>query len=218
MEQKRVSEELHDGVLGKMLGARMMLLGLNKKTDPEAIGERAKAISILQNVESEVRSISHELSHAAYQKIHNFILSIKDLVKTIQSASNINIDFEFTDELDWDALSGEIKINLYRMVQETLQNSVKHASCKNINMIFYADESLLTVDIVDDGKGFVQKREKKGIGMRNMASRIKKINGTWNISSKVGQGTKVTFVIPLVSNDSQNAPSISPREPNLQEI
>ena len=44
MEQKRVSEELHDGVLGKMLGARMMLLGLNKKTDPEAIEGRAKAI------------------------------------------------------------------------------------------------------------------------------------------------------------------------------
>ncbi|MEP3210365.1 MAG: ATP-binding protein [Maribacter sp.] len=217
MEQKRVSEELHDGVLGKMLGARMMLLGLNKKTDPEAVAERAKAISILQDVEGEVRSISHELSHAAYQKIHNFILSIKDLTKTIQSASKINIDFKFTDELDWDALSGEIKINLYRMVQESIQNSVKHADCQNISMHFYADEAMLTVDIADDGKGFVPKRGKKGIGMRNMSSRIKKVNGTWDIKSEVGKGTTVTFVIPLVSNDSENAPSISPIEHNLQE-
>jgi len=219
MEQKRVSEELHDGVLGKMLGARMMLLGLNKKTDTEAMAERAKAISILQDVEGEVRSISHELSHAAYQKIHNFILSIKDLIHSIQSASKINIDFKFTDELDWDALTGEIKINLYRMIQESLQNSVKHAACKNIYMSFYADEAFLTVDIIDDGKGFVQKRGKKGIGMRNMASRIKKVNGTWNIESKVGKGTTVTFVIPLVSNNSENAPSISTtKEHNLQEV
>ncbi len=218
MEQKRVSEELHDGVLGKMLGARMMLLGLNKKTDPEAIGERAKAISILQDVEGEVRSISHELSHAAYQKIHNFILSIKDLVQTIEIASKINIDFNFTDELDWDALSGEIKINLYRMIQESLQNSVKHAACKNIFMNFYSNESLLTVSIVDDGKGFVQKRGKRGIGIRNMASRIKKVNGNWDIKSEVGKGTTVTFIIPLVSNDSENAPSISPKKSNLQEI
>lgn len=219
MEQKRVSEELHDGVLGKMLGARMMLLGLNKKIDTEAIAERAKAISILQDVEGEVRSISHELSHAAYQKIHNFILSIKDLVESVQSTSKIDIDFKFTDELDWDALSGEIKINLYRMVQESLQNSVKHAACKNIYMNFYADEALLTIDIADDGKGFVPKRGKRGIGMRNMSSRIRKVNGTWNIKSKVGKGTTVSFIIPLVSNDSEHVPSISPIiEHNLQEI
>ena len=219
MEQKRVSEELHDGVLGKMLGARMMLIGLNKKINPEAIAERAKAISILQDVEGEVRSISHELSHAAYQKIHNFILSIKELVQTIQSSAKINIDFKFTEELDWDALSGEIKINLYRIVQESLQNSVKHAVCENIYINFYADEALLTIDIADDGKGFVQKRGKRGIGMRNMSSRIKKVNGTWNIKSKVGKGTTVTFIIPLVSNDSENAPRITAEtEPNLQEV
>lgn len=218
MEQKRVSEELHDGVLGKMLGARMMLIGLNKKTDPEAIAERAKAISILQDVEGEVRSISHELSHAAYQKIHNFILSIKDLTQTIQSSSKINIDFKFTEELEWDALSSDIKINLYRMVQESLQNSVKHAACKNIHMSFYTDETSLAVNIADDGKGFVQRRGKKGIGMRNMASRIKKLNGTWSIKSELGKGTTVTFLIPLDSNDSENAPSISPIIRNLQEI
>ncbi|MEX0273470.1 MAG: tetratricopeptide repeat protein, partial [Flavobacteriaceae bacterium] len=69
-EQKRISEELHDGVLGKMLGARMVLTGLNKKQDEGAIAERAGAIESLRAVEVEVRSLSHELSHAAYEKIH----------------------------------------------------------------------------------------------------------------------------------------------------
>ena len=204
MEQKRISEELHDGVLGKMLGARMMLIGLNKKVNEEAISERAKAISILQGVEGEVRSISHELSHAAYQKIHNFILSIKDLLKNIQSSSKIEFNFKFIETLDWDALSGDIKINLYRMVQEILQNSVKHSECTGITLNFTADVESLKITIADNGIGFLIKKGRKGIGMRNIASRIKKVNGTWNIDSEITKGTTVTLVIPIILNDNED--------------
>ncbi len=206
IEQKRISEELHDGVLGKMLGARMMLIGLNKKVDEEAIAERAKAISILQGVEGEVRSISHELSHAAYQKINNFVLSIQDLLKTIQSSSKIEINFKYAETLDWDALSGDIKINLYRMVQEILQNSVKHSECTVINLDFVADVEFLKITIADNGKGFVIKKGRKGIGMRNIASRIKKVDGTWSIDS-IGKGTTVKLVIPLILNKNDNEKS-----------
>ncbi len=203
LEQKRISEELHDGVLGKMLGARMMLLGLNKKNDPAAVAERARAISILQEVEGEVRAISHELSHAAYQKIDNFILSIKDLLQTVKNASNINIDFEYSSELDYDSLQGEIKINLYRMIQEIIQNAVKHAACNNIKLVFKEIKGLLKVTISDDGKGFIlNKGTKKGIGTRNIKSRIKKINGNWIIDSNLGKGTKVSLSIPIVNSNS----------------
>ena len=204
MEQKRISEELHDGVLGKMLGARMMLIGLNKKINEEAISERAKAISILQVIEGEIRSISHELSHAAYQKIHNFIMSIKDLIKTIQNSSEIEFNFKFVETLDWDALSGDIKINLYRMVQEILQNSVKHSKCTVIKLNFIADVEFLKITISDNGTGFLIKKGKKGIGMRNIASRIKKVNGTWNIDSQISKGTTITLVIPIVLNDNED--------------
>ncbi|VAW15853.1 diguanylate cyclase/phosphodiesterase (GGDEF & EAL domains) with PAS/PAC sensor(s) [hydrothermal vent metagenome] len=217
--QKRISEELHDGVLGRMLGARLRLIGLNKKADTEAISERAKAIAELQDVEREVRAISHELSHAAYQKIHTFILSIENLLKTIETSSKISIDFTHTDSLDWDKLSGDIKINLYRMVQESLQNAVKHAACKNISLYFHADNEHLKITIVDDGKGFSTKKGKKGIGMRNIASRIKKLNGTWNIDSEIGKGTQLTFVIPTVYNERAiDVTSIEIEEKNLQEI
>lgn len=215
-EQKRVSEELHDGVLGRMLGARMMLLGLNKKTDPEAIAERGKAISMLQDVEGEVRSISHELSHAAYQKIHNFILSIKDLLQSVESSSKIKIDFNHADDLDYDALTGEIKINLYRIIQESVQNAVKHAACKNINISFDADFESLNVVIADDGKGFVIEKGKKGIGTRNITSRIEKINGTWQVDSRLGKGTSVRLQIPIVANDNSNNIRIPQEE--LQEF
>ncbi len=198
LEQKRISEELHDGVLGKMLGARMVLTGLNKKTDEEAARERAIAISVLKDIEGEVRSISHELSHAAYQKIHNFISSIQELLKEVCSANTIEYDFTYNDELDWDALDGEIKINLYRMVQESLQNSVKHAECNTILVDFNTENNHLNVRIEDNGKGFTRSKRKKGIGTRNISSRIEKLRGTWKIDSTPGQGTKVVLSIPIV--------------------
>jgi signal transduction histidine kinase len=215
-EQKRVSEELHDGVLGRMLGARMMLLGLNKNTDPHAMAERGKAISMLQDVEGEVRSISHELSHAAYQKIHNFILSIKDLLQNVENSTKIKIEFIFADDLDYDALTGEIKINLYRIIQECVQNAFKHAACDHIKISFDADLETLRIVIADDGKGFVVKKGKKGIGTRNITSRVKKVNGTWQLDSIIGDGTKVNVQIPIVSYDNSN--NIRIAQEDLQEF
>ena len=197
MEQKRISEELHDGVLGKMLGARMVLTGLNKRNNEEAIQERAIAISALKDVEGEVRAISHELSHAAYQNINNFITSIKELLQSVGKSNGIAHAFEYDESFDWDSMNGDMKINLYRVIQETLQNAVKHAECKKILVNFVRSNDLLNVTIADDGKGFKAKTGKKGIGMRNIESRVSKLNGTWDINSVVDKGTTITFSIPL---------------------
>ncbi|EAR00385.1 ATP-binding protein [Maribacter sp. HTCC2170] len=216
MEQKRISEELHDGVLGKMLGARMVLTGLNKRSNEEAIEERASAIAALKDVEGEVRAISHELSHAAYQNINNFISSIQELMKNVGTANNIDHTFDYDEAFDWDSMSGDIKINLYRVVQETLQNAVKHSECKNILVSFVRDKNILNVTISDDGKGFKSKSGKKGIGMRNIESRIGKLNGNWDINSVVGEGTKITLNIPL--KESLDNPQILVEKQNLQKI
>jgi signal transduction histidine kinase len=214
MEQKRISEELHDGVLGKMLGARMVLTGLNKRTNEEAVEERAIAISALKDVEGEVRAISHELSHAAYQNINNFITSLIDLLQSVGNANGIEHDFDYDKSFDWDSMKGDMKINLYRIIQETLQNAVKHSACKKILVNFVRTNKLLIVTIADDGKGFKAKSGKKGIGMRNIESRVGKLNGTWDINSVVDKGTTITFNIPLM--DYIEHPKISVEEQVLK--
>lgn len=198
MEQKRISEELHDGVLGKMLGARMVLTGLNKKSDTDAIKERSNAISALKNVENEVRSISHELSHTAYQKINNFVNSIESLLSDTEANAKIKTVFNYDEDEDWDALMGDIKINVYRILQETLQNSVKHSGCENFFINFDRDEEFLTVAMGDDGKGFKLNKEKKGIGVRNISSRMAKLNGILSIDTAPGEGTNITLKIPIL--------------------
>lgn len=206
MEQKRISEELHDGVLGKMLGARMVLTGLNKKTGDEVIEARMEAIKALKNVEEEVRSISHELSHTAYQKINNFVNSIDTLLSSAKDNVNISTTFNYDEDEDYDALKGEIKINVYRMIQETLQNAIKHSGCNNFFVNFERSEEYLIVQMGDDGKGFNLDKERKGIGMRNISSRIEKLNGKWFVDSAPDQGTTLTLEIPLyfVESNTKN--------------
>lgn len=202
-EQKRISEELHDGILGQMNGIRMMLLGLNKKVDDNAISMRGEAIEKLQAVQEEIRTISHELNDASYQKFHNFIISIEELLKNICEAANIDYDLDYDEDLDWDALSGNIKINLYRIIQESLQNCIKHAFAKKVYLELDSTDHLLKVTLKDDGRGFDSKKEKKGIGHKNITSRVHKLNGEWKMKSKPGKGTMVTVQVPYALAQSE---------------
>ncbi|PRX54539.1 histidine kinase [Flagellimonas meridianipacifica] len=197
LEQKRISEELHDGVLGQMLGIRLVLTGLNEMADEKSVEQRAELIEKLRETEEEIRTISHELNNASYQKIHNFIVSLEDMINSIGASSGITCSFTYDSLLEWDSLEGDIKINAYRIVQESLQNCVKHANCKNAFVNFECENNFLKLSIKDDGKGFDINKGKRGIGLRNIISRVKKVNGTLDIESKKGKGTTIKVSIPM---------------------
>ncbi|MDC6364930.1 MULTISPECIES: sensor histidine kinase [Flavobacteriaceae] len=196
LEKKRVSEELHDGILGQMLGIRLILSGLNEKDDEASVEQRADLIEKLREVEEEIRTISHELSDASYQKIHNFIVSLEDLIEGISRSSGISSSFVYSPNVDWDNLQGDVKINIYRIIQESLQNCVKHAQCKNVAIDFGLYDGIFKLSISDDGVGFDSTKGKRGIGLRNVMSRVKKIKGTLKINSTKGKGTTLTVNIP----------------------
>jgi len=210
IEQKRISEELHDGILGQMLGVRLILTGLNKKTDEASIEQRADFIKKLQQLEEEVRTISHELNDASYQKIHNFISSIQDLITTINASAELNCEFTHDGGVDWDQLSGEVKINVYRIVQESIQNAIKHAQASFVKVNFAASEIGFKVTIADDGIGFETKKGKKGIGLKNIISRVHKINGALEIQSSPGEGTTISIETPGPELWNIKAPSTLP--------
>jgi two-component system NarL family sensor kinase len=199
-EQKRVSEELHDGILGQMLGIRLILSGLNNKSGETSAKERAEYLKKLQDVEEEVRTISHELNEASYQKIHNFIYSVQDLLKSIERSSKVHCNLEYENDMEWDRLKSEIKINIYRIIQEGIQNCVKHASARNIEVTLGVNEEVILVMVSDDGIGYHVKKEKKGIGLKNITSRVQKMNGTVDINSKIGKGTTLSIHIPYKTN------------------
>ncbi|MFI8606090.1 tetratricopeptide repeat protein [Cellulophaga baltica] len=201
IEQERISQELHDGFLNKILGIRLVLLGLNKRQDETSIAQRAEVITELAELSEEIRSISHELNEAAFQKMQNFIEAIKSLIKTFQTASEtLKYSFKFNTDLDWDSLNSTLKINLYRIVQESIQNCIKHAEASTIFVNFDIEDNFLMVIIEDNGKGFDSKKSKKGIGFRNISSRLKKLNGTLLVDSTIGSGTKLIIKVPYLND------------------
>jgi len=196
-EQKRISEELHDGILGEMNGIRMVLLGLNSKKDEAAIAFREQAIEKLKEVQEEIRTISHELNDASYQKFHNFINSLEDLLKNICEPAKLDYQLTYDHDVDWDNLQGITKINLYRIFQESLQNCVKHAQASKVYVSMETTEKDMVITIQDNGRGFDTVKSKKGIGHRNIKSRMNKIKGRWYLKSAPGVGTTLVLEIPL---------------------
>ncbi|WP_298141530.1 tetratricopeptide repeat-containing sensor histidine kinase [Flavobacterium sp.] len=201
LEKKRLSKELHDGVLGRLFGLRLNLDGLNSFDDADAKQQRLEYLNELQIIEQDLREISHELSRENLVLINNFVAILNRLVEEQAKVNTAKIKMIIADDIQWDKVSNIIKINLYRILQEALQNINKHAQAKNISIHFRIDkkENLL-FDIEDDGIGYdTTDKKKKGIGTKNIVERTQQCNGFIDIKSEVGVGSKIIITFPVDS-------------------
>jgi signal transduction histidine kinase len=183
-----------------MNGIRMVLLGLNGKEDEASRAMREKAILKLQDLQEEIRSISHELSDTAYEKFHNFILSMEELIVGRCEPAGLVHHLEYDKSAEWDVLPGLVKVNLHRIVEESLQNVIKHAEATEVWVELDATDGHWEVRIRDNGKGFRKGRSRKGIGQKNIESRVQKMNGTWEIQSGSGRGTEILVRVPKTTD------------------
>lgn len=201
-EKQRVARELHDGVLGKMFGVRMNLDSLNTVQDALAIKTRLKYLAELKQIEQDIREISHDMNRENSELINNFVVILTNLIDQQRKAFKTKVVFSLDKNIDWANISNEIKINLYRIVQEALQNSNKYAIPSVIAIEFSREVTPLRIKLVvaDDGKGFNLKKAKKGIGLQNIEFRTKACQGKLEIKTKPGQGTLLTVEVPIEDN------------------
>lgn len=197
-ERKRISEDLHDGVLGKIFGTRMTLGFLNTKADADSVIKRKECIDEMQNIEKEIRTISHELKNDLLSSQFDFIKLIKNLLETQSEFGHFN--FNVKNNASWDIVNNEIKINFYRIIQEAIQNILKYAEANNVSIEFDLNLDTIYLCIKDDGIGFNTTNQKKGIGLTNMRSRISKLNGSFKIESFINEGTTINISVPLEFN------------------
>jgi len=94
-------------------------------------------------------------------------------------------------------ISDVIKINCYRVIQEALQNIIKYAKAAQVSVSFSFTNNTLILNIQDNGVGFDSSKNNKGIGLQNITARIKKLKGTFVITSSLGQGALLTIRIPV---------------------
>ena len=110
---------------------------------------------------------------------------------------NINFDLQMGETISWESISSQVKINIYRIIQEALQNIEKYAEAKNVSVTMSQIGHQVYIVILDDGIGFDTNAKKDGIGLQNMKTRIKEMCGTFSIQSLSGEGTKISLIIPV---------------------
>jgi signal transduction histidine kinase len=195
LEKTRVSKELHDGILSRLHGTRFNLDHLNLSTGRNAIFERAKHIKELHNLENDIRKISHELN-TDFVAGSGFMQIVSELIDKQTKIYGLTYNFDYTDDFSWELVPNITKINIYRIIQESMHNIYKHAQATHIKISFSSKKDLICLAISDDGKGFNSVKVKKGIGLKNMSSRVADVGGNITFSSQVNKGTLVAVEIP----------------------
>lgn len=194
-EKKRISEELHDGVLGRLFGTRLSLDSLNFSEGQDAIKNRASYIEELKTIENDIRKISHDLN-TDFVSGSGFMDIVSELIDKQTQAYQLDPTFNFTDDINWESIPNKTKINIYRIIQESLQNIYKHANAKAVKISIELKNNVICLSIEDDGDGFDINKSKKGIGIKNINSRVSEVEGTAEFNSEINKGTEVLIRIP----------------------
>lgn len=200
-ERKRIAAELHDG-LGQHLVVikNLALLTLREPTGDLAERERIEHISEgASQAIREVREISHNLRPYQLDRL-GLTLALQGIIKTMAAGSTI----AFTTDIDNvdDVLTKEAEIGLYRVVQESMNNIVKHAEANTASLAVRRNRGQLIATIADNGHGFAvttapTDTRHGGFGLLGMAERVHLLGGRVHVDSAPGRGTTVTIHLPL---------------------
>lgn len=194
-ERRRIAGDLHDSI-GAMLSAiRMSMLTIGRKENIATEGF-TNAKEMIDEVIDSVRRISRDLMPSTLEKF-GLSFALKEMCEQYTKVSGIEIDFEEHGELT--PLDKTREVMIFRIAQEFINNSIKHAEAQLIRL-HISWTNMLRVEISDNGKGFhldAKIEANKGLGLFNMQNRARLIAGTIDLSSELGKGTKATLLVPI---------------------
>lgn len=201
-ERKRVAAELHDGLGQNLLLIKNRLaLALTRQSDAaEHLRQLEAATAATTRAISEVRAISQALRPAALEQA-GLTKAIEWMVEQLGAGSPVKFSTEL-DNIDG-LLAPELEINLYRIVQEGLNNITRHAGARQVILELKREQAGVSVSILDDGLGFdVEKMRndpdaRRGLGLAGMKERAEYLGGSFDLQSAPGRGTRVTVRVPL---------------------
>lgn len=196
-ERKYIGEELHDNI-NQILSSVKLYLDL-AITDEEKREELVvKSFDNVSRAIEEIRKISRKFI-APGEKIINLYEMINNLVNDIEIGSPIHFNIEVEDFSKY-SINYEQRIVVFRIVQEQLNNIIKHSQAKNVSIkVFSRNESLIVIDIMDDGKGYDTSSIRKGVGLTNITSRAEIYNGKVQLESSPGKGFRLIVTMEMAS-------------------
>jgi PAS domain S-box-containing protein len=191
-ERTKIGQELHDNVNQILATSRIYMntaLAARLTGKEELIHE---AIGLIDSAIEELRLLArNEITPQGKQGLPELI---QPLVDNLNERSAIRARFDY--RVDTPSIDADLKLNIYRIIQEQITNIIKHAQASSVYILLDSDDGFINVGVEDDGKGFELSDNRKGIGITNMINRIESFNGDFSLDSSPGKGCRLSVRFP----------------------
>ncbi len=195
-----VAQELHDNINQILFGARFHLgIAGRKCADTKELVK--DSIDLVNKAMREIHLLCENL--VTPLKDIDLYEIVNELIQKSTASTDTPLHVDFSYEIPCD-FPDDLKLNIYRIIQEQLHNVRKHAEAKNVKITLAVKENCICIIIEDNGKGFDVKRKRKGLGISNIMHRVEAFNGSITIQSNPGEGSRTEVIIPLrVANKTE---------------
>jgi signal transduction histidine kinase len=193
-ERNIIGRELHDNV-NQLLASTRMCLSTAKLTPAGKKEFVNKSIRLIDATIYEIRSLSRK--HVTPMKGFDLKEQLESLVKIMEEGIGFKISLDY-DVPEQPELSDDLKLNIYRIIQEQLNNVYKHASASRVHIKMHVQKGSILISINDNGIGFEIGIKKNGVGIVNIINRVESFNGQVNFETNTGIGCKLDIRIPMI--------------------
>lgn len=192
-ERARIAYDLHDE-LGPLLSSIKLKVNIFELSDANDKIQIEKINENFDTVLNRMREISYNLTPNVLKRT-GLVSALSEYIYNINNSRILKISFNYSDALLLDENSS---VNIYRIVQEIIHNTIKHAAASQLDIKFKSEKNKLIISLKDDGIGFDQKEvlNKGGLGLKSLYNRSQLMNGKMFLNSNEGTGTEFTFEIP----------------------
>jgi|GEM_PF-208617 len=197
-ERNRLARELHDGLGGLLAAAQMQVSNVETNNDQVSVDNKLKAVQLVSQAANESRRIAHNLLPETLLRF-GLDEALREYCNSISVSKLLQLNYESVGMQH--QLGQPAALSIYRIIQELVNNIIKHAGATEAMIQLHQDKGKLAITVEDNGNGFAPHQQgKAGIGLSNIQSRVYYLNGSLDIRSEEKKGTSVYIEIQLDKN------------------
>lgn len=194
-ERRRLAKEIHDGLGPNMSTLKLQIDAVKRKlTDDTAKKQLDKINDAISEIASDIRQISHDLMPSSLID-YGVATALFNFTNKISDSGHFSV--EYNCNLEDSDLSTEYELNIYRIIQELVNNAIKYSQCSTIEINIKKYEKVISIFVNDDGIGMDDSSIKSGIGIHNIKTRVKSLQGIFILDSQKGGGVSAHIELPL---------------------
>jgi signal transduction histidine kinase len=194
-ERDQIGKELHDNINQILATAKLYVEMARAKngTRPDLLEKTDETIKLAIN---EIRKLSHKLIVPTVGS-SNLVKAVGNLISDLEAVTSLKFQFVVKDFND-EEYNKNINLMFYRIIQEQINNIIKHAAAENVTILLASSNNQLELTITDDGEGFDLTKTAGGVGLKNIRNRVEFYHGTTNIISSPGRGCRLEIKVPAM--------------------